>query len=231
MGSLNRPTVGILPGKPHPSRITIYTADKKYQLTAILGPEPPEMTEGRAGWEEVARDRKPSITQWTGSNARKLSLTIMLDKFVDVGSVEDSLAILDKMAPVNPSKESPTIYVKGIVSIPQTVPWKLNTLSFSERIRRVKDGATIRVMATLELLQYSPGTVIVARSSPAKRSLDRNKGKAKVTKYTVRKGDTLGSIAAKLLGSASKWKSIATLNGLRSATGLKVGKVLKIPAS
>ena len=33
--------------------------------------------------------------------------------------------------------------------------------------------------------------------------------------YTVKKGDTLSAIAARLLGSASKWQSIATLNGVR----------------
>ena len=46
---------------------------------------------------------------------------------------------------------------------------------------------------------------------------------------TVKRGDTLGSIAARLLGSASKWKTLADLNKIRDPNKLKVGQVLKVP--
>lgn len=47
--------------------------------------------------------------------------------------------------------------------------------------------------------------------------------------YTVQSGDTLGGIAAKLLGSASKYMAIAELNGLENPNAIAVGQVLKIP--
>lgn len=46
--------------------------------------------------------------------------------------------------------------------------------------------------------------------------------------YTVQKGDTLWGIAKKLLGNGFKYKSIMTLNGLKS-TSIKVGQKLKLP--
>ena len=48
------------------------------------------------------------------------------------------------------------------------------------------------------------------------------------TTYTVKKGDSLWSIAQKQLGNGNRYKEIMTLNGLKSAT-ISTGKKLKIP--
>lgn len=49
-------------------------------------------------------------------------------------------------------------------------------------------------------------------------------------KYTVKKGDTLETIAKVYLGSATRWKQIATLNGnIRDPKSIKVGQVLRLP--
>lgn len=47
--------------------------------------------------------------------------------------------------------------------------------------------------------------------------------------YTVQKGDTLSSIARKILGKASRWKEIMKLNKLKGPSSAKPGKVLKMP--
>lgn len=46
--------------------------------------------------------------------------------------------------------------------------------------------------------------------------------------YTVKKGDTLSSIAMKQLGKANRYNEIMCLNGLKT-TVIKVGQVLKLP--
>lgn len=46
--------------------------------------------------------------------------------------------------------------------------------------------------------------------------------------YTVKKGDTLSGIAKKYLGSASKYKYLAQLNGIKSPYRIYVGQVLKL---
>ena len=48
--------------------------------------------------------------------------------------------------------------------------------------------------------------------------------------YTVHSGDTLWSVAKKLLGSSASYTEIVKLNGIKTAT-LYAGQTLKIPAS
>ena len=109
--------------------------------------------------------------------------------------------------------------------------WVAQTVAVSERLR-LATGVTTRAQVTFELLEYRPGDVVVARQSATKRSEVRNstpaKGKAKT--YTVRKGDTLSAIAARLLGKSSRWTEIAKLNAVRNPNNLKVGQVLKLPS-
>ncbi len=47
--------------------------------------------------------------------------------------------------------------------------------------------------------------------------------------YTVKRGDTLGSIAKRELGSTKRWQEIEALNGVK-AERLSVGMTLKLPA-
>lgn len=46
--------------------------------------------------------------------------------------------------------------------------------------------------------------------------------------YTVKKGDTLWTIAQKQLGNGSKWQDIARLNNIPNPNKLQVGQVLKL---
>lgn len=48
--------------------------------------------------------------------------------------------------------------------------------------------------------------------------------------YVVQKGDTLGGIAGKTLGSASRWGEIAELNNLAEPYHLRIGQRLAIPS-
>ncbi|WP_323178750.1 LysM domain-containing protein [Streptomyces sp. NBC_01381] len=50
-----------------------------------------------------------------------------------------------------------------------------------------------------------------------------------VTTYTVRKGDTLSSIASSKLGDSSRWGEIAKLNHLPNPDDIAVGQTLKLP--
>jgi len=50
-----------------------------------------------------------------------------------------------------------------------------------------------------------------------------------MTEYTIQPGDTLGKIAAKTLGSASRYMEIAKANNMDDPNKISVGQVLKIP--
>lgn len=47
--------------------------------------------------------------------------------------------------------------------------------------------------------------------------------------YTVQKGDTLWSIAARHYGNGQKWRDIAAANGMSDPRQLKVGQTLTLP--
>jgi len=49
--------------------------------------------------------------------------------------------------------------------------------------------------------------------------------------YTVRAGDTLSKVALVLLGKASRWREIATVNGIDDPRKLRIGQVLTLPGA
>ena len=237
MSTLNAPTVGEVvtpvPQSVYPAvmQATIRTADGRHSLTALIGQAQPTMTDGRGGWTEVARPRRPSAVEWLGPNAHKATLEILLDAYASGGTVEAELAVVEALAPSASTVETPPVYVTGAYPIPATVPWVIQTAVPTGVLKR-GDGRVARVTVTFELLQWRAGDVVV-RNSPAKAATaaaTTNKSSSvKPRKVTVKRGDTLGALAAKYLGSASKWQAIATANKLRDPNHLKVGQVLTIP--
>jgi nucleoid-associated protein YgaU len=61
-------------------------------------------------------------------------------------------------------------------------------------------------------------------------SRDRAAPKIDLASYTVQKGDTLGVISQRKLGSAKRWQEIADLNNLDDEDAISAGTVLKLPA-
>ncbi len=55
-------------------------------------------------------------------------------------------------------------------------------------------------------------------------------GQSDTIQYTVRSGDTLGSIAKKMLGSAQRYLEIAELNNIEPQAPIYVGQQLKLPS-
>lgn len=47
--------------------------------------------------------------------------------------------------------------------------------------------------------------------------------------YTIKKGDTLGSISQKFFGTTQEWKRIASVNNISDPAKIKVGQILEIP--
>ena len=148
LGSIDRPTIGDVPSSAvtHKAAITIRTADGKAKITALPSATDPTMTDGRGGWTEVSRPRRPAIIEWTGPTARKAHVDLILDAWIAGGSVEPQIAVIDVLAPQAPTVEPPAVYVTGAPGIPPSVPWVVTAVSFTERLRR-EDGV-------LELARY-----------------------------------------------------------------------------
>lgn len=220
-------------GPVSPWHVTIRSDDGRHVLTGLSGPDPAEVTEGRGGWEEVTRNRRPPVTQWVGAGLAKTTVVLWLSRWTEQASIEPDLDVLDGLAPLDPDTEPPRVTVTGAPGVPSTIRWVVQSVAVAERLR-LPDGSTSRAQVTVELLEYRPGDVVIARQSATKRSQVRNgtPAKSKPRTYTVRKGDTLAAIASRLLGKSSRWTEILNKDGskIRNPNGLKVGQVLKLPS-
>ncbi|WP_417445947.1 LysM peptidoglycan-binding domain-containing protein [Kangiella sp.] len=74
----------------------------------------------------------------------------------------------------------------------------------------------------VEIIDISDGTRSTYRGSSDQRS--------DAIEYTVRSGDTLGSIAKQMLGNAQRYLEIAKLNSIEPQAPIYVGQQLKLPS-
>lgn len=84
-------------------------------------------------------------------------------------------------------------------------------------------ASTTPPLTTISALTTPPGP-----STPAAASSGGRPAVADLL-YTVKAGDTLGAIAARLTGSVDNWRRIAEYNGIASPAALRPGTLVKIP--
>lgn len=213
-------------------KATVRTKDRRRTVTALLGQTAPSVVDGRGGWAEVDRPRRPGAVEWVGTKPLKATLTLMLDGWARNKSVQSQIKAIEAMCPANPTKEQTAVYVTGAWPIPPATPWQIQTVTWDvDGMLRNPKGQIVRVEVSLELIELRVAEVVISRTSPAKRSGSKTgkSGREKQRTVTVRRGDTLSSIAAKYLDSASRWKEIADENNLRSPNNLRVGQKLRLP--
>lgn len=90
-----------------------------------------------------------------------------------------------------------------------------------------KDGSG-DVYYTLSLSEYVRPKVTLKTGQVVSLAKNRSTKTNKAELYTVKKGDTLKKIAKAKLGSSSKFKELAKLNGINPPYTLKVGQVIKL---
>jgi nucleoid-associated protein YgaU len=84
-----------------------------------------------------------------------------------------------------------------------------------------------RTQHTVEVMLARPQPIPTA--PPGASSVDRPTEGDLL--YTVKAGETLGDIAARLTGSADNWRMIAAHNGITSPSALRAGTTVMIPRS
>lgn len=191
---------------------------------------------GDGGWTTVKRPRRKSLTEWDGYDPIVLTLPVLFDRFREGGSVEYEVERLRRMmrVPQGPRREPAVVQVVSpAVPLPD-LRYVIQSMVPTVELRR-RDGARTRAAFDMTLIEYVAADVLVAVKKPtpaatvaAKPPAPGAPPKAART-YTVKRGDTLGSIAARLLGKSSRYKEIAALNGIRDPNRISVGQVLKLP--
>lgn len=213
-----------------------------------FNPERLPTVPGIGGWGQVAHPRGETTTEWEGRPLDTASFTLLIGKHAAVPgsrtprvdrltSVEQDIARLIGFGlPIAPLGEPPVLRLE--FGPAEAGLWVLQTLTPTglER-RRPSDLARWLVEFEVQLLQFREPTVLLtpaqqaaaARPATTGGTSGTAKGKSTGRTYTVRAGDTLSAIAARLLGNAKRWPEIAKANSIRDPRALRVGQVLRLP--
>ncbi len=85
------------------------------------------------------------------------------------------------------------------------------------------------VTDSIKLIKPAPTAPSTKEAGPVKPAGSKP-GKVQLASYTVKRGDTLGDISKRTLGTSKRWEEILELNQLEDEDDLKPGAVLKLPA-
>lgn len=223
--------------------VTFESDDPHYAFTARLGDASPAPSGGYGGWSPVPRARNRALTEWNGNDPLQIDISVLFDNFAEGESIEADIRQLEKMAGLEANlREPPLVRFDSNGVIPHDahddskLDWVIVNIDWGDSDRNV-EGNRIRAAAVIHVMQYIQDTELRESSSATKRKRQSTSSKKQGAKpkgasnktYTVKAGDTLSSIAARQLGSASRWHEIADKNGIRDPKSLQVGKPLKLP--
>lgn len=227
--------------------ITFFSLDSShFEFTARLGEGTPTPTAGYGGWQAIARPRRRSLTEWNGNEPLQLDIPILFDAFAedDGVKIEHDIRQLEKMAGLDLDVTEPPLVqfdsggaVQHDVHDASQVAWVIRDITWGNATRniygnRTRQAVTVHAMEYVEdqvLRNDSPATRRRSQSQRNRSQRGRRSKGARQKTYVVHAGDTLGAIAARKLGSASRWHDIANLNHIRDPKSIKQGQTLRLP--
>lgn len=186
-----------------------------------------------AGWEEIERRRRRNAVDWKGGPLIGWEIPLLIDAFLTGGNVEVACDQLDQMIRSPERGEPPpTVRVFGVAPIGrrsngERLDWVMVSKEPAEEDKWIwRERRRVRAFYTVTVVEATFADL--AKIRPAKRTRD-TAGRPKKRTYTVKRGDTLRSIAAKVLGDADRASDIRRLNSLRDGKGIRAGQKLKLP--
>lgn len=210
----------VVPAGRHPK--AILEAERGVKLIVPYAPRSTTLAGLADRWEPVDRPGRKPLTLRAGRRLPTLTLTLPLARADHQDSIEDLLAAL---AGLGEAEERVTL--SGMSPL-ERGPWRITDLTVTSSVRQQGTNHITRAEASLTLTAASDA---LSRRGPLSGGKDGGAG-GKLTRYTVKKGDTLRSIAAKpaVYGTPQKWQRLAKANGIkRPNVALKPGRVLKVP--
>lgn len=191
---------------------------------------------GTGGWSRVHRPQRRVALEWAGIPERTLAFTLLLDGYEADRSVEPECRMLERMGePRAPQRPPPVLeFVYGPAGRGRR--WVIDGLAWGAELRN-SNLQRVRQEVTVTLVEYEDVDVVLTaadrhrkrRGRKRKDEDDKDEPRQSRRTYTVKRGDTLSSIAAKKLGAASRWREIARLNKIRDPRKLRVGQRLHLP--
>ena len=232
--------------------VTFASAQPAMSVTAILGQTPPVPADGYGGWSLVNRPRRKALTVWDGINPLRELVTVIIGiKPGSRGGIADSLPLnlsatqdretLERMAqPPFPGAEPPLITVVGTVPHANDGPWVIESFDWDPTPIYSPSGFLVRQAVTVHLLEYvrddrladlTAAQTAVLQANVQSASAARKAGgtPTKQKTYVAKSGDTLQTVAARVLGNYKSYFQLATLNGLSPDAKLVSGQKLLLP--
>lgn len=216
--------------------IKIIASDPDLQIEVPVGNLSSTLVGGLGGYEEIERQDDVNATDWTGQEALKQDISVLLDGFAANDSVERELNTILKLGrDPNGEREPPVFKVWGPVYFPGKA-WVLGPDGIDlnggeiETIRRRGDGELLRQEIILHLTEYNrPDTIKLRKPRTARTGVSPNVAVGGT--YTVKKGgETLHEIAANIYRDWREWKKLGNANNVSDPNRkLPGGRVLKVP--
>jgi hypothetical protein len=217
-------------------------------LDGMMGPTLAVPKQGYGGWVDQNRKRRRTAVRWDGSPPVIIPLDVVFGsrspRARKTDSIELEIRKLEIMAGLSGDGDEPPILQFAANAphdynhAPQNL-WIIDNLEWSDDdnfYKKNDDGefTLARIIADLKL--WTP-TSYAALDAPAaarkkktasKKSERGDSKKASKDYHTVQPGETLSGIAAKELGSSSRWPELAKLNKLRDPDDIKVGQKIRL---
>lgn len=214
--------------KRAPGKREVRITYDKTTLFCDLGDGPAQISDGYGGWTTVDRPKDEPITRWLNQPALRMVVPLLIDNYGKQAGVERERDRILKLGRRGDGDRQPPIFrLAGAVPFSNS-RWVLEGVEMGDAL--YEDGHLARQFMTLTLLSYE-------RPDTAKIGRRRGNGGSDYTPlYTVKRGDTLRKIAARLKPDASAEdrrdyaKAIGKLNGIDDVRcELNVGRELRLP--
>jgi LysM repeat protein len=157
--------------------------------------------------------------QFIRGAAEKLTVDLIVDTSDTLDDVRDKYVNkLRDLQRINTELHAPPIVKFGWAK--QEFKGVLETLNITYTLF-TPEGVPIRAKLSVTIKEYRPVEIQVKESPKASPDFEKA--------YTVRRGDTLASIAAAIYRDPSLWRPIAEANGIQDPRRIAPGRNLLIP--
>ena len=161
-----------------------------------------------------------AVMQFVGGEARSLSLELFFDTTDTGADVRLRTSLVTAMAEPQPPTMAPPrlLMLWGSLAFPGYLVSVKQTFDHFSAF-----GLPLRATLAVEFKGYEPAPFLTTAGLSAALTTAEL-----ATRYVVKAGDTLQSIAAALYGDPNRWREIATANGLDDPRALPTGRQLEI---
>lgn len=195
---------------------------KGIDLRLHMGNGPATPSGGVGGVEEIPRPDDEPLTE-TVETLRRQEVPVMLNGWANNQPVQRLLNRIEELGKGDPR---PVLRLDGPVHDTK-LRWLLEDMEYGEVIRR-SDGVLMRQALTLRFCEWVAPDQIRIRKRKKKSNQGGGVGPSDFFPYKSRKGDTLHSIAARLLGKPSLYRQLTGAETKNPDKTLEPGTVIRL---